>query len=49
MSTRDGHFDPDFIFSSDEGLEFAFAIMKYDNNPEPIEDPRYGQVRAKIV
>ena len=49
MSVRDSYYDPDHIFSSDDGLEFAFAITEYDNNAEPIEDPRYGIVHAKIV
>ena len=30
-------------------MQFAFAITAYDNNRERIDDPRYGQVKAKIV
>ena len=49
MSVTDNAFTSDFVFSSDQGLRFAFAITAYDDNPESIEDPRYGQVKAKYV
>ena len=45
-SVRDSYFDTDYEFTSDEGLMFAFAITEYDDNPEPIEDPSYGLVKA---
>ena len=42
MSVRDSHYDSDFAISSEIGLKFAVAIIEYDGNPEPIDDPRYG-------
>ena len=49
MSVRDSFFTPDKTFSTEHGLDFAFALTAYDSNREPIEDPDYGIVRAKIV
>ena len=49
MSVRDSHYTPDFNITSEDGLKFAFAITAYDSNREPIDDPRYGRVVAKIV
>ena len=42
MSVRDSHYDSNFNISSENGLKFAVAIIEYDGNPEPIDDPRYG-------
>lgn len=42
MSIRDTHFDSDFQITSEDGLKFAVAILAYDGDPEPIDDPRYG-------
>ena len=42
MSVRDSHYDSNFNISSESGLKFAVAIIEYDGNPEPIDDPRYG-------
>ena len=49
MSVRDSHYTPDDTITTEDGLKFAFAITAYDSNREPIDDPRYGQVVAKIV
>ena len=49
-SVRDSNFSPEeVVISSDTGLNFAFAITDYDDNRESVEDPRYGQVFAKMV
>ena len=47
MSVRDSHYDSNFNISSENGLKFAVAIIEYDGNPEPIDDPRYGQIVAQ--
>ena len=47
MSVRDTHFDSDYTITSENGLKFAIAIIDYDSNPEPIDDPRYGKITAK--
>ena len=31
-------------FSGDDGLYVAAALTKYDSDPEPITDPRYGEM-----
>ena len=49
MSMKDTFFSPEYLFSSDEGMQFAFALTAYDNNRDPIDDPSYGKVSAKIV
>ena len=47
MSVRDSHFNSDHTITSENGLKFAIAIIDYDGNPEPIDDPRYGKITAK--
>ena len=49
MAVKDSFFNYNDTIGSEDGLNFAFAITEYDNNPESIEDPRFGQMRAKIV
>ena len=46
VSTRDSFFDTDFEFTTDTGLMIAFGLTAYDDNLEPIEDPRYGELKA---
>ena len=48
-SYSDAFFDTEKTFSSDDGFNLAFAITAYDDNPEPIDDPRYGRIIAKIT
>ena len=43
VSQRDSYFDSDWKHS--RRLMFAFGIMAYDSNPEPIEDPSIGVLR----
>ena len=43
-SSRDAFFDTDFSYS--ENLWYAFGVTAYDSNPEPIEDPSIGVVKA---
>ena len=50
FSIRDSHFSPENVYISTKmGLNFAFAITDYDSNRESVEDPRYGQMFAKMV
>ena len=44
VSQRDSFFDTDYIVK--QNLQYAFGITEYDSNPEPIEDPSYGVLRA---
>ena len=48
-SVRDAYFDTDEIMSSDDGFSIAFGLTAYDANREPIDDPRYGRVVAKMT
>ena len=45
-SVNDAYYDSDHVFSSDNGFEIAFAITAYDSEREPIEDARYGTLKA---
>ena len=42
VSNRDAYFDTDYEFSTETGLQVAFAITAYDSNQNPIEEPEYG-------
>ena len=44
QSSRDAHFDTDFVYS--ENLWYAFGITAYDDVREPIDDPSYGELKA---
>ena len=44
VSSRDSFFTTDFTYS--EGLMYAFGLTAYDDNPDPIEDPTYGVLKA---
>ena len=46
-SKEDSFFDSDYIWSSQDGMQFAFGITAYDDNEEAIEDLDYGQVVAR--
>ena len=46
LSHEDSYFDYKQIWSSEDGLQFAFAITAYDNEQESIEDPHYGELLA---
>ena len=45
VSTRDAYFDTDHEFTTDAGLQIAFAITAYDANREPIDQPEYGALK----
>lgn len=45
MSTVDlNKFTPDDVFSFKNGFSIAIALTAYDNNPEPVLDPTYGEI-----
>ena len=44
VSSVDAHYDSNFVYS--DNLMFAFGITAYDSNPDPIEDPSYGVMKA---
>ena len=48
MSVEDSYFNSSYVFSTDDGLKFAFGITAYDSNQEVIEDPDYGEIKAKF-
>ena len=43
-TTTQAHFSSDYIFDKDRGFNIAAAFTAYDSNPEPIDDPRYGEL-----
>ena len=49
MAIRDAHYTYNHTIATEDGLKFAFAITHYDSNPEPVDDPRYGRMVARIV
>ena len=51
MSLRDSFFTADVIFpfpdaEKHQNFELAFGLTAFDNNQEPIDDPRYGKLQA---
>ena len=44
-TVNDVHFDDDYVFDYDKGLNFAFAFTAYDDNPEPILNERIGRMQ----
>ena len=45
------YYEDSYIFDVDKtpGLNLAFGITYYDNNPEPIDiDPDYGEILGQI-
>ena len=58
MSIRNAHFqtrvdaspdEPDgFTSNKEDGMQFAFGITAYDSNTEIIEDPQYGNLKARL-
>ena len=55
MSVRDSFFSPEEVYPYDvedltyDGFDLAFGLTAYDDNPDRIDDPRYGQLRARYV
>ena len=43
-STQAGYFNDSYIFSNDDGLNFAVAFTAYDSETEPILDESYGKI-----
>lgn len=39
-----GYFDEDYVFSFEQGLNFAIAFTAYDQETEDILDPSYGKL-----
>ena len=48
-SVRDNYFNYYEMFTSEAGFELAFGISGFDENQEPIDDPRYGRLNAMFV
>ena len=48
MSMEESYFNSSYVFSSDDGLRFAFGITTYDSNQEVTEDLDYGEIKAKL-
>ena len=46
FSVLDSYYTTDHEFTTDDGLMIAFGLSAYDNNPEPIDDPTYGTLKA---
>ena len=46
---QDSYFSADDVFTSEDGLQFAFGITSFDANTESIEDPAYGYLTASYV
>ena len=44
VSSVDAFFDSDYVYSGQLG--FAYGLTAYDSNPEPIDDPSYGVLKA---
>ena len=44
VSSVDAYFDSDYVYSGP--MAFAFGLTAYDSNPERIEDPSYGLLKA---
>ena len=49
INYQENYYDSSFVMSVEDGLQFAFGISAYDNNSEPIDDPAYGEVKARIT
>ena len=45
-SLRDSYFTTNDEFTAESGLQIAFGISDYGDETEPIEDARYGQLKA---
>ena len=48
-SVQESYYGVNDIFTSDEGLQFGFAITSYNGSEDVIEDPLYGLMVAKKV
>ena len=42
VSKKDAHFDNEYVYS--DNLMFSFGLTHYDSNPEPVDDPSYGNI-----
>ena len=54
MSVRDSYYTPEEVFPYDvelsyDGFDLAFGLTAYDLNRERVDDPRFGQLRARYV
>lgn len=43
-ATHEVHFDSDFIFNFEQGLNIAVAFTSFDSEREVILDPSYGKI-----
>ena len=46
VSVRDSYYDTDFEFTTDDGLMIAAGMTDLSYGSEPIEDPKYGLLKA---
>ena len=46
VSEKENAFDEDHILTDDMNFNVAFAITYYDGNPNSIEDPDIGEMKA---
>ena len=55
MSMRDSYFTPEDVYPYDvedlsyDNFDLAFGLTDYDGNEDPVDDPRYGKIRARYV
>ena len=54
MGVRDSYYTPEDVFPYDvelsyDGFDLAFGLTAFDTNPERVDDPRFGQLRARYV
>ena len=50
VNSIDTYFDSSYEFDLDkgDGLQIAFALTHYDDNFEMLEEPDYGEIKARI-
>ena len=48
-SRVDAYFNSSFVWSSEDGMQFAYGITAYDAEQEPIDDPDYGSLVATYL
>ena len=52
-SVKDSHYDMEEVFPDDivdlvsDKFQIAFALSAFDSNPDPIDDPKFGQIYAR--
>ena len=46
---QDSYYSSDDVFTTEDGLQFAFGITSFDGTTEPIDDPDYGHLSATYI